>query len=890
MKSLALLLLLAATPAAAQRVVINEVLASNEATLADPDTRAFGDWIELYNASSATVDLGGSFLTDLFSKPAKWRIPNGTTLAPGAFLVVWADDGNTAGAALHANFKLSGSGEAVGLFSATGAVIDTLSFGAQTTDVSYGRRPDGGAERAFFAAPTPGAPNRTTPAGGVVAPPVFSMASGFYNASASVEMAAEAGVTVRYTLDGSLPTEASARYTGPLALGATRVFRAAAFAPGRIPSAVVSRAYFVGERSVLPIVSLVTDPAGFFSDTTGIYVKGTRGIPGRCRTDPVNWNQDWEREALVSFFEPDGAGGHRLALEQGAGVQIYGGCSRIYPEKSLSLHARSQYGASDFAHRFFDDVDLDRFDDLVLRSSAQDWWRTMFRDGMIQTLTRHMDLDGQAYRPTAVFLNGAYWGIHNLREKLNEDYVAGHYGIKDDDVEIIENTRRGTSAAYDEVLDLLDAGDLSTPAALAAVEAKVDVDAYLNYLIAEIYSANSDWPGHNLKLWRARTPGSRWRWMLYDTDFGFGGNANGQVTSNTLAHAGAAASTGEYNPPWSTLLFRKLLTNTRVRNTFIQRLAAHAGTTFDPQRTLGLIDSLKANIAPEMPRHKVRWPQSASFAPTWDALVDEMRTFATGRPMAVRGHVAGFFPEVPGSARLTLTTTPGGRVFAAGVLMAPLRLDGTPQPAAGVFAPIFYRGVPLDLVAVPDRGYVFTGWSGLSSARTESISVVLTESAALTATFAVATAAEPVAALGSLGAARGLPQPGHAHGDRRGGAWGRRRSLGARRRPARPRGARARERPCRGRHAPPSGRYRRAPERRLHGPHDHQGVPRDAPPRRLAVGAARAGFLRFIPDDSANRPPRSRPAAARTMSSIVMMRRGEPVSQASSGSQTGEMR
>ena len=180
--------------------------------------------------------------------------------------------------------------------------------------------------------------------------------------------------------------------------------------------------------------------AGFFSDTSGIYVEGTNGIPGRCRSYPVNWNQDWERETQFTFFEPDGAGGFERVLDQGAGVAIFGGCSRIYPQKSLELHARSRYGASDFAYRFFDGVDIESFDDLVLRSSAQDWWRTMFRDGMIQTVTRHMDLDGQAYRPALVFLNGEFWGIHNIREKLNEDWVTGHYGHPDDEVELIEGT------------------------------------------------------------------------------------------------------------------------------------------------------------------------------------------------------------------------------------------------------------------------------------------------------------------------------------------------------------------------------------------------------------------------------------------------------------------
>ena len=748
--SLALLALVltagAASGAHAQGVVINELLASNEATLADPDFGDFGDWIELYNASGETVDLSGASLTDDFDEPDKWVLPDGVTLAPGAFLLVWADDEDTAQTALHTNFKLSGGGEQVGLYDASGAVLDSLSYGEQTTDISYGRYPDGSDAFALFAVPTPGAANTTEPGGGIAEAPTFSLASGFYASGGSVVMTApEADATVRYTLDGSDPTETSTAYTAPLALDATTVIRAAAFAPGRAPSEIVTRSYFVDEAGTVPVISLVTDPAGFFSDETGIYVEGTNGIPGRCRTDPVNWNQDWERPVHFSFFEPDGTGGFTLALDQGAGVEIFGGCSRIYPQKSLALHARSQYGASDFGYRFFADVDIDSFDDLVLRSSAQDWWRTMFRDGMIQTLTRHMDLDGQAYRPTVVFLNGEYWGIHNLREKLNEDYVAGHYGYDDNDVEIIEATWGGQSEHYDELDELL-TGDLTTPEAWAEVEARMDVDEYLSYQIAEIYSANADWPGNNLKLWRPMTPEGRWRWMLFDTDFGFGGNANGQYDSNTLALATDPNADGWPNPPWSTYLFRRLLTNDGFRHAFIQRMAAHASTTFEPQRALAMIDSLQANIEAEIPRHKQRWPQSISFGPSWDALVDIMRDFATARPAAVRGHVTSYFDEVIGSARLTLTTTSGGHVLAEGVPMAPLRLDGTPQlpdASGGVFEPLFYRGVPLQLVAVPDEGYEFVGWSGVVGATTDTLSVVLDETyPSLTATFALATATE----------------------------------------------------------------------------------------------------------------------------------------------------
>ena len=743
-KTLALLLTLLASalPARAQSVVVNELLASNAAMLADPDFGGYGDWIELYNPASSAVDLSGYTLTDDLTETSRWRIPDGTTIAAEGYLLIWADDENTGPpttSALHSDFKLSAGGEQVGLYDAAGAVVDTLTYGEQTTDISFGRVPDGGTAWAFMPTPTPGAANTTSSTGGIAEAPTVSLESGFYASGGTVELAtAEAGAVVRYTLDGTAPTEASPAYASPFALTETMVLRAATFAPDRISSDVVTRTFFVDVASTLPVFSLVTDPAGFFSDTSGIYVEGTNGIPGRCRTRPVNWNQDWEREAHLSFFEP-GEAGFELAMDQGAGVQIFGGCSRIYPQKSLSLHARSRYGASDFAGRLFPDLDIESFDDLVLRSSAQDWWRTMFRDGMIQTLTRHMDLDGQAYRPTIVFLNGDYWGIHNLREKLNEDYVAGHYGIRDDDVEMLDAEKlpvRGLSEHYDALLDLLETSDLNQPDVFAQVEARMDVDQYLSYLVAEIYSANADWPGNNMKLWRPRTPDGRWRWMFFDLDFGFGGNAEGMATSNTLELATAANGPDWPNPPWSTYLFRKLLENDGFRHAFIQRMAAHISTTFAPARVNGMIDSLQAAIAPEMPRHTTRWPQSASFGESWESQVQIMRDFARDRPNQMRGFVNRYFSEVPGSAYLRVGVSGGGHVEAEGVALP----QGT---AEDPFDAVFFRGVPIQLVAVPQDGYVFSGWTGLLEASADTVSAVLTEASVLTATFELASTDTP---------------------------------------------------------------------------------------------------------------------------------------------------
>ncbi|MBI3416210.1 MAG: lamin tail domain-containing protein [Verrucomicrobia bacterium] len=143
-------------------VVINEWMASNSSTLADPADGNFDDWFELYNTSASTVNLGGYFLTDNLTNKTQWAIPAGTLIGPQSHLLVWADNQpgqNGFNADLHANFQLSKSGEAIGLFALDGTLIDSVTFDAQTNDVSEGRFPDGANVRYFMAVPTPRAAN-----------------------------------------------------------------------------------------------------------------------------------------------------------------------------------------------------------------------------------------------------------------------------------------------------------------------------------------------------------------------------------------------------------------------------------------------------------------------------------------------------------------------------------------------------------------------------------------------------------------------------------------------------------------------------------------------------------------------------------------------------------
>lgn len=720
-----LLLLVANCTLSAQGLFINEFMASNSSTISDPDFNNYADWIEIHNSGSTSINLKDYYITDNLSQPQKFKIQIDLIVEAGDYVLIWADDANTGN---HANFKLSADGESIGLFDPAVQLLDTLTYGLQQTDVSMGRFPNGTNNWFKFSPATPGSANLESGIFNIIPVPLISEQSGFFSSSINVSASHTLqDVVIRYTSDGTIPEPTSRVYSNPVEIDSTSVLRFRAFKDGYTPSLTETRTYFINEITDLPVFSLVTDPANFFSDTSGIYVIGTNGIVGNCSTGPRNWNQDWERPVSLEFFEFDKS----LAFKVNTGVKINGGCSRLYPEKSLAFLFRGEYGNDKLRYRLFNDIPVYEYNNFILRSSGQDWWRTMFRDAMVQTLIEQgMQLDYQDYRPSILFINGEYWGIHNIREKLNEHYVYYHHGVDKDNIDLIEISKgivanNGDVNAYNEMINFLSTNNLADPANYEYIKSIVDIDEYLDYQIAQIYSANGDWPGSNMKLWREKAAGSKWRWMIYDLDFTFGGNAQGLATTNTLEQATATNGPAWPNPPWSTLMLRKLLDNPDFKNEFIQRFAAHVNTTFEPNHVLAMIDSLANNIASEIPRHKERWPQSISFGTSWQELVDIMRNFAVDRPENTRGHFYFKF-GIPGSNSLIISrNNPAwGKVF---IYKVEIKNNGS--------ANVFFKNIPIKIKALPMPGYRFARWEGISTSTSPEISVVLSVNSTLTAVF-----------------------------------------------------------------------------------------------------------------------------------------------------------
>jgi hypothetical protein len=243
------------------------------------------------------------------------------------------------------------------------------------------------------------------------------------------------------------------------------------------------RSYLIDEPTELPVLTITTEPAGFFSDTAGIYVEGTNGIPGYCRSSPKNWNQDWEREVRLTLFEKD----RSLGFSESAGVKIGGGCTRLYDQKSLDIYFRGEYGAKRLEYPLFPDKPYDEFDRLSLRNGGQDWYRAMIRNAASQSFVKgRMDLGFQAFKPVVVFINGAYWGTHMLREKQNEDFIESNYGFDENQLDILSGTgsiSEGSDDHYVAMIDYIEQNGVVEDEHFEWVSQQMDIEQFIDYMI-----------------------------------------------------------------------------------------------------------------------------------------------------------------------------------------------------------------------------------------------------------------------------------------------------------------------------------------------------------------------------------------------------------------------
>lgn len=619
------------------QVVINEVFVTNCSHDLHTGEYNYINWIELYNTSESSKSIAGYYLSDDSLNFKKWKLPS-INMGKGAFLTIYADGENTG---YHTNFKPDADGDTLYLVNSSGIITERFVFGKQIFNVSYGRQPDGSANFYYFLTPTrskPNISNVSTKNSGVV---LFRKIGGFYKTAFNLELQTNAvNGHIYYTTDCSEPSESSNLYTVPINISKTTVIRARVYSEGYIPSTVYTQTYFINQRMPkMPVMSLTTTPKNLWDNTIGIYVKGTNGIEGNC-TDRANWNRDWERCANFEFFDE----AQTQVINQLVGTKIGGACSRSFTDqKPLIVTAKNKYGKKRLQYFFFKNRGCTDYNSVYLRNSGNDWNNTMYRDAMIQYITdKNMDLEHQEYQPAVLFLNGQYYGIQNLYERSGTDLIEDVFGYKEEDIDLLDKNSEivtGSATDYQSLVSFLNSNSLANETAYKYVESQIDINNYIDYLIIEIYCGNHDWPGNNIKYWRKKNPETKWRWILFDTDFGFG--LSGDANQKTLEMATTITDEWTWpNPTWGTLLFRSLLQNPEFKRKFINRFYAHINSTFASERVISIIDSIQNLISSEIPYHFRRWNVDPN---NWPNYVETMRNYARQRPAAMMDQLENMF-------------------------------------------------------------------------------------------------------------------------------------------------------------------------------------------------------------------------------------------------------
>jgi len=680
-------------------VIFSEIHAAN-ADYKDEFGEKSG-WVEFYNSADTVVNLKGYSLKNANNaNGAFWTFGDALVL-PRSYLTIFFSGRDIPDLNLpsniHVSFELNESGGELFLIDPQQQIKDSVAYPATIRDLSFAKSFENG-QWAYSRPPTPNSANSYESYEGQAQQ--ISEASipksGYFENALSFTLPAETeqGI-IRCDSSGAIPNENSMLKSGSaLNLTKTIILRCTRFKQGVYPSEPILRTYIIGERlPSLPVVSIAVNPIDMFDSIVGIYAKGPN-----ARADypyyRANYYNDIELPIQIDFFES----GAKHAWSHLAGIKIHGGLSRTHAKKSVAIGFRKKYELKNLIYSLFPEhPNLTKFKWFILRNNGSSYANDYIRDMLMTSLTEGLGIDYQKGRPVIVYYNGEYFGIHNLRERSNSDYFDTNYGINENNIDLVDGyniVKRGSDADYQDILRWVGNVALDDEN-LEQLKKRIDLDNYTNYLQSELYFSNKDWPINNLKIWRSKIPASKWKWLLYDTDHGFGFH-DGLPYGKVLEYI--TEPTGLYftNPPYSSLLIRKLLENENYKNAFINRFSLLLATYYAPTRVELRINALMSPIESEIPLDQQRWVFDANHM---NYQLTKIRNFGKNRPEQMQKEIEEFF-GLGSPVDLTLKVSGNGKILVHDLPV--LNNNATFK---------VYSTVPIIIKAVPSGGAKFKGWS-----------------------------------------------------------------------------------------------------------------------------------------------------------------------------------
>ncbi len=707
------------------QVMINEYSCANR-TIAD-DFGKTSDWVELYNAGGSAVSLAGYHLSDNKNKPLKYVFPAGSTIAASGFLRIWASGKNTVVAGnIHTNFTFTQTKPDNIVFSnPSGTIIDSLTLKPNLVTHSRGRNPDGGGSWAVFTTPTPGASN-TGAKTEYATRPNTNIPAGFYPGTQSLVLSSpDLAVSIYYTLDGSTPTQSSTLYTAPISIATTTVVRARAFSTNPlVPASFIrSSTYFIGVTHTTGVVSI-------FGDSIMTLMTGTQFYP----------------ETGLQYFDVN----KQLKAESEGNSNKHGNDSWSYQQRGIDFICDDEMGYNYALNtKFFVNTSRHSFARIIIKAAANDNYPfetggAHIRDSYVHTLSQrgNLHLDERTWSPAILYVNGQYWGVYDIREKVDDnDYTGYYYNQGNKDSLQFLMTWGATWSKYggpqaqtdwNTLKNYIVTNNMAVAANYHHADSLLNVKSLIDYFLLNSWAVTSDWLNWNTGWWHGIASGGqahKWRYILWDNDATFGHYINYTGIPSQLPTADPCAPESLPDPGGQghTLILDSLLKNPTFKQLYITRYADLLNTAFSCDFAVPLLDSMIAQIAPEMPGQISKWGGSLT---TWQQNVATMRQFINDRCIDITAGMVNCY-GLTGPFAITVNVQPAG----AGVVQI-----NTITPSSYPWTGNYYGNIETTLKATPNASYVFDHWemnahTPLPSTTSDSVGVTVVTSDNFIAVF-----------------------------------------------------------------------------------------------------------------------------------------------------------
>lgn len=690
----AIIFTLILTSPAFSQVVINEFSASNY-------NQFFGDnidWLELFNTGATAYDLSGHYLSDKLTNPTKWEFPAGTSIGPGQHLLVLLDGelDNELNGELCTNFRVTQTeaNEFVVFADPDGNIIDShdTDFPTQMNH-SWGRASDGSATWRIFTTPTPDASNVGANFVGYTPRPEMDVDPGIYGGAIAVNLScADGSATIRYTTNGNFPTNGSTAYGGPVNINNTTVLKARAYSanPEYLPSYIETNTYFFNVSHTIPIVSVSGD-----------------------EIDDLLNGGGWGLEPLTTLelFDENGV----LIDEVDGDSNEHGNDSNAYGQRGFDYIVRDQLGYTDeIEHAIFRTKDRDKYQRIIFKAAANDNYPfadgAHIRDAYVQSLSQigGLRLDERSHEPCIVYVNGEYWGVYEMREKVDDiDFTDYYYDQPRHYVDFIKTwggtwEEYGSQDEWDDLVDFILANDMTDAGNYEYVTDRYNTGSLIDYFILNSYIVSMDWLNWNTAWWRGRHPDGdkkKWRYVLWDMDATFGHYVNYTGIPDTSPNADPCNPESLGNPGGQghVPVLNKLFDNEEFTADYLNRYADLSNSLFTCESMNHHLDSLIGIIQPEMQEQIDRWGGTYEG---WEAAVQELRDFIDTRcnDVIISGMEDCYDVE---AVTVTIVIEGLGEVELNTIVL---------NPSMSPFEGSYFSGIPIDLTALEELGGFFVNW------------------------------------------------------------------------------------------------------------------------------------------------------------------------------------